>query len=193
MKNLSLFLMLLIFGSSLLAQEVSELPKDETGKYIYYEVVHGVVLPEDSLIQKLTDFIAENKKEIKEVSRAEKSIKAKGKMVISKTLAMLSRPSGEIIYNFYFEVNEQKYRFWLTDFKFIPYYRDRYGNFVPSTSVGEPLENKPKKSNAAQWEDYKVQVSNYTVNFANRLKNYLSSKPEQKLTPSEKKVVSKTW
>src|SRR5215217_5756297 len=120
MKFLSSFASLLFLSSLLFGQEVAVLPKDETGKYIYYEVV-STGLAEDSLKLRSLDFISKNKKEIKLKSiKDAKTVLASGKIVITKSLAMLSRPTGEITYHFNFEMGAQKYRFWLTNFEFIP-------------------------------------------------------------------------
>lgn len=193
MKFLSLLTVLLFAKVLLFAQDINVLPKDETGKYTYYEVV-STNLAEDSLKIRAVDFIAKNKKEIKQKSsEAPAQLKGTGKIVINKSLAMLSRPAGEITYTFNFEVNAQKYRFWLTDFEFIPYQKDRYGNFVPSTTVGVALETEPKKSNAAQWEDYRLQASKYATNFAKRFKDHLVGKLVATKPSPEKKVISKTW
>ena len=193
MKSFYLFTSLLFLSSIVVAQEVVVLPKDETGKYIYYEVVN-VSLSEDSLKLRTLDFITKNKKEIKLKSGKEaNAVTATGKIVINKSLAMLSRPSGEITYTFNFEINEQKYRFWLSNFEFIPYQKDRYGNFVPSTTVGVPLEKEPKKSNAEQWEDYRLQATKYATTFAKRFKDHLANKVAAPKQAPEKKVVSKSW
>lgn len=195
MKSLSLFLVLLCFCFFLRAQEVLVLSKDETGKYIYYEVVNNMVsLPEDSLKLRMLDFLMKNKKEMKQkVTAGAKEIVANGKIVINKSLAALSHPSGEITYVFHFEVNAQKYRFWLTDFEFVPYYKDRYGNFVPGTTVGRALEIEPKKLNAEQWEEYRLQAAKYAANFALRLKDHLANKVILPAPVAEKKVISKNW
>ncbi|WAC39706.1 hypothetical protein [Pedobacter sp. SL55] len=193
MKFLSLLTVLLFAKVLLFAQDINVLPKDETGKYTYYEVV-STNLAEDSLKIRAIDFIAKNKKEIKlKSSEAPVQLKGTGKIVINKSLAMLSRPTGEITFTFNFEVNAQKYRFWLTDFEFIPYQKDRYGNFVPSTTVGVALETEAKKSNADQWEDYRLQASKYAANFAKRFKDHLVSKLVATKPSPEKKVISKTW
>lgn len=193
MKFFSLFGGLFFVISLALAQEISVMPKDETGKYIYYEVVSRTA-NEDSLKVRAIDFLMKNKKEIKLKSSKETAkVTANGKMVIAKSLAMLSRPTGEITYTFNFEVNTQKYRFWLSDFEFIPYQKDRYGNFVPSTTVGIALETDAKKSNADQWEDYRLQASKYAANFAKRFKDHLAGKLAATKPSPEKKVISKTW
>jgi len=64
---------------------------------------------------------------------------------------------------------------------------------VPSTTVGIPLEREPKKSNAEQWEDYRLQASKYAATFANRFKDHLTNKVVKPKLAPEKKVVSKSW
>ncbi|MDQ8004008.1 MAG: DUF4468 domain-containing protein [Pedobacter sp.] len=193
MKQLCFFFVLITLSKFSFAQEVAELPKDETGKLTYYEVVNTTV-KEDSLKIRLLSFIAKSKKDIKlNTTQNSKVILARGKFTIQKTTTLLSHPSGEITYQFNFESSTDKYRFWLTNFEFIPYQKDRYGNFVPSTAIGVPLEIEPKKSNAKQWEDYRLQASEYAVNFAKRLKDHLKNKIFTPPPISEKKVVSKSW
>jgi hypothetical protein len=187
-----LFFLMMMIGpiANLHAQETPVLPKDETGRYIYYEVVQHAK-PTDSLKAKLKDFLSKNKKEIKFKAAEDQAVSAQGKIVINKSLAMLSHPSGEIVYQFQFELSAGKYRFWLTDFQFFPYQKDRYGNFVPSTSIGIPLEQSPKKSNEAQWSDYLLQASRYATTFAKRLKNHLAGEPALPVVTKEQKVVKK--
>ena len=176
-----------------LAQEVIMLPKDETGKYTYYEVVTTAVKA-DSLKIRFLNFLTRNKKEIKLKPAGDvNTITANGKLIIQKSLTVISHPSGEITYQFNFEIGEGKYRFWLTDFEFFPYQKDRYGNFVPSTTVGIPLEKEPKTSTTEQWEDYRLQASTYAANFAKRLKDHLIDKKILPLPLPEKKVITKTW
>lgn len=182
----------MLFVKSSFAQEVTLLPKDETGKYTYYEVVSSTV-KKDTLKTRVLDFLVRNKKEIKLKSIDEKVILATGKLIIQKSLTVISHPSGEINYQFNFEIGEGKYRFWLTDFEFIFYQKDRYGNFVAGTTVGTPLEKDPKKSNAEQWEDYQLQASKYSADFAKRLKDHLKKELALPIPPPEKKVISKIW
>lgn len=191
MKIVPLLVLLLGFSMLLGAQETAQLPKDETGKYLYYEVVNTAI-PQDTLQIRVQQFI--QKQKLKPIVLASsKQLVASGKLVIRKSAAMLSHPSGEIAYRFYFETNGGKYRFWLSDFEFFPYQKDRYGNFVPSTTVGIPLETDPKKWNVEQWEDYRLQTSKYATAFAARLKDHLLHKTVPAPQPPEKKVITKTW
>ncbi len=193
MKTVSLLVLLLGLSILLPAQEIAPLPKDETGKYTYYEVVSTTV-SQDTLKARIQSFIQKQKKELKTAAVAStKELVANGKLVIRKSMAMLSHPSGEIAYRLYFEANNGKYRFWLSDFEFFPYQKDRYGNFVLSTTVGIPLESEPKKWNADQWDEYRLQTSKYATEFATRLKDHLLNKAVQAPQPPEKKVISKIW
>lgn len=158
------------------AQE-KPLSTDDRGKLIFYEVVDLKGVHRDSLIARATTFFNKSKKALKIGSAlGDSSIQATGKLIINKTALVLSRPSGEILYNFYVETKNDKYRFWLTDFNFIPYQRDRYGNFVASTTVGIPLENTPGKLNAAEWSGY-IKAATREINvLAGRFKDAMMKK-----------------
>ena len=174
------------------AQTENTLPVDERGKLIYYEVV-TVKTPADSLRMRALAFIKKQKELKYKKTSGDTGFVATGKLIINKTLLVMSHPSGEVLYNFEAEVKSGKYRFWLTDFEFIPYQRDRYGNFVASTTVGIPLENNPGKLNAGEWAAYKSQTAKYAKDFAVKFKNYMASKTPVVIPPTEKKVVKKEW
>lgn len=164
-------MILLFFAVSSFAQE-KPLSADDRAKLIYYEVVELPEVTKGALTTRIAAFLKANAKSFKLKSAATDSLtRAAGKLIINKTALVLSRPSGEVLYNFYAEAKDGKYRFWLTDFTFIPYQRDRYGNFTASTTVGTPLENKPGKLNAAEWAGY-VKATTREVNaIAGRFRN----------------------
>jgi hypothetical protein len=121
-------------------------------------------------------------------------IVAAGQFIIIKTALMLAHPSGELQYNFTFEMKEQKYRFWLSDFLFIPYKRDRYGNFVPSTPIGKALEDNPGKLNAGEWASYVDAARKQSAVFASQFKASLNTLRKGKTPAIKKKVIStKSW
>lgn len=168
------------------------LPVDERGKLIYYEVVNTSTAKE-LLVKRAIVYTKEQNKDLKYKSaKGDTSIIATGKMVINKTVLVMSHPSGEILYNLQIEVKEGKYRFWLTDFNFIPYQRDRYGNFVAVSSIGIPLEKEPGKLNVAQWAAYQSQTAKYAMQLATDLKKYMANEAPTTL-PKEKTVVKKEW
>lgn len=167
---------LLFFTTVGFAQD-KPLSNDDRGKLIYYEVVELKDVPQDSLNMRAAAFFKKSAKLLKVKSSSTDSvIQASGKMVINKSALVLSRPSGEVLYNFYVETKGGKYRFWLTDFGFIPYQRDRYSNFVPSTTVPVPLERKPGKLNATEWAGYVKATTQEANALAVRFKAFMKNK-----------------
>jgi len=176
------YLVFLLFPAAVMAQAGSkqaEMAKDERGKYIYYELIEKSVIPADSLKFRALRFLKARK--LIPVKQENGGLLASGKMVLNKSAFVLTHPSGEVCYNFIFEMKAGKYRFWLTDFVFTPYKRDRYGNFVPAAVKGVPLENSPGKLNAAEWASYTEAVNRHAALFANDLKNYLSAAGQKKV------------
>lgn len=170
-------LTILLFFTTLVFGQEKPLANDDRGKLIYYEVVESKGQAGDILNSRAAAFFKKWAKSLKVRSATTDSlIQASGKMIINKTALVLSRPSGEVLYNFYAETKDGKYRFWLTDFNFIPYQRDRYGNFVPSTTVETPLENKPGKLNAAEWNAYIKATTKEANAIALRFKEAMANK-----------------
>lgn len=168
---------------------------DDRGKLIYYEVVALKAVPSDSLNSRLAAFFKKSDKSLKvKSSLTDSTVQASGKMIIYKNALVLSRPSGEVLYNFYVETREGKYRFWLTDFGFIPYQRDRYSNFVPSTTVAVPLERKPGKLNATEWAGYVKATTREANAIAARFKEAMMNKVIAPPVPSPAPVgPGKKW
>lgn len=194
MKFISSFFLLMTCVVYAHAQNEKILPVDEQGKFIYYEVVTLKGIAQDSLKRRAIHYLKNQHKELQfKSAQGDTAFIATGKMIITKTLLVMSHPSGEIQYRFQVEVKEVKYRFWLSDFSFIPYQRDRYGNFVASTTIGIPLEREPGKLNAGQWKEYQLQTATYAKDFALKFKQIMaSSNPIVEPVP-EKKIVSKNW
>ncbi|AZI23837.1 DUF4468 domain-containing protein [Pedobacter sp. G11] len=182
-----------VFVTSLSAQE-KQFPKDETGKFIYYKVVDSLVLSKTILLERAKNFVVStNKKTMKLESSTDTSILAKGKMIIDKTILVAGHPSGEVSYDFVFEARAGKYRYWLTNFIFIPYQRDRYGNFVPKTTIGSPLEKSADKLNAGSWKD--IQTSTYAevAKFGDSFKKFLATDKKNSEPVKKETVSTKKW
>jgi hypothetical protein len=155
---------------------------DNKGKYILYEVVENQTLSKDSLMQRAVNYLNKpNQSSLKQNKITDSSILGNGKIIIDKTLLIASRPSGEFTYNFVFELKLGKYRYWLTDFKYSSYQRDRYGNYVPVKSKAIPLEDLSKKINTAEYkvifEKVQVKADKIATDFKNALATSLKSKP----------------
>lgn len=196
-RNMKVSLLIAFFiGISVHAfgQDEKNLPLDERGKLTYYELVDAHGLSKGTLQTRFANFLNKKNAPAKFVSiEGDSAVVGAGKFVISKTVLVMSHPSGEILFNFHAEARPGKYRFWLTDFNFIPYQRDRYGNFVAATSVGRPLEENTGKLNAAQWKEYQVQTAAFAKNFAAQFKTFVASEAAVEKPTVEKKTVTKSW
>ncbi|GGH19124.1 DUF4468 domain-containing protein [Pedobacter zeae] len=189
-----ILLILLITISIDLSAQQKQFAKDDNGNFIYYQVVDSQSLSKDTLLQRAKSFVnVVQKKTMKAESITDTSVLAKGTMIIDKTILVVGHPSGEVSYNFVFEVRKGKYRFWLTDLLFIPYQRDRYGNFVATTKIGVPLERTPGKLGAGAWKD--IVNSTYTKieKFGEDFKRYLATDRVEKAKKRTETISTKKW
>lgn len=188
-----ILIFLVAFSIDLSAQQ-KQFSKDDNGKFIYYKVVDSQLLSKDTLLQRAKSFVnVTYKKSMKAESITDTSILAKGTMVIDKTILVAGHPSGEISYSFVFEARNGKYRFWLTDLLYIPYQRDRYGNFVATTKMGTPLERNPGKLNAGAWKDVVNSAYNKIDKFADDFKKYLATNRVEKAKKKTETISTKKW
>jgi len=188
-----LFCFLAISSVTLSAQQ-KQFSKDDNGKFIYYQVVDSQLLNKDTLLQRVKSFVnVVYKKSMAQQTVTDSSVLAKGTMVIDKTILVAGHPSGEVSYNFVFEARQGKYRFWLTDMLFIPYQRDRYGNFVPATTIGVPLERTPGKLGAGAWKDILSSAYNKVEKFGDEFKKYLATNKLDKTKKKAETISTKKW
>ncbi|KIA93011.1 hypothetical protein OC25_15060 [Pedobacter kyungheensis] len=189
-----LFIVLATFSVSLAAQQ-KQFSKDDSGKFIYYQVVDSQAVAKDTLLQRAKTFVnVLYKKTMKQENVSDSSISAKGTMVIDKTILVAGHPSGEVSYQFVCEVRNGKYRFWLTDLQFIPYQRDRYGNFVATTQIGTPLERTPGKLSAGAWKDILNSTYTKVEKFGAEFKKFMAT--SRVAVPAKKKpetISTKKW
>lgn len=189
-----IILILLVASSIHLSAQQKQFSKDDNGKFIYYKVVDSQSLNKDTLLQRAKSFVnVAYKKSMKQESATDSSVLAKGTMIIDKTILVAGHPSGEVSYNFVFEARNGKYRFWLTDLLFIPYQRDRYGNFVATTNVGEPLERTPGKLSAGAWKDIVSSAYNKIEKFGEDFKKYLATNRVEKAKKKTETISTKKW
>jgi len=185
--------LLVVFFVDVNAQEKS-FSKDDTGKFIYYKVVDSQTLSKTVLLERAKNFVTSlNRKNMKLQLQNDTSVVATGKLIIDKTILVAGHPSGEVSYHFVFEVRDGKYRYWLTDFEYIPYQRDRYGNFVATTNIGTPLEKPVDKLNAGTWKD--IQASTYlkAVKFGESFKKFLATDQKVAVPVKKETISTKKW
>ncbi|TDG36821.1 DUF4468 domain-containing protein [Pedobacter changchengzhani] len=186
-------LFLFFFSLKLCAQQ-KQFSLNEDGKYVFYEVVDVKTISKDILMARAKVFINKLDKEVvKNHVLTDTSIFAKGKFVIDKTVLIAGHPSGEVSYNLTFEARNGKYRFWLTDFEYIPYQRNRYGNYVATTKIGTPLEKSTSKLNMGEWKANVSAAYNKVEKLSADFKEFLSRNPIVNPLENNKTKVNDKW
>ena len=167
---------------------------DEHNKYIYYKVVDIAGFSADSLFRNGSDFIgiAYPKNKSKQASNG--SITVKDKLLTRSVVTFVKHENGEVTYTLNIECKDSKYRYWLTDFVFTPYTRDRYGVFVPINGIAIPLEKAESKINNKELEGYLDQTGAFCKQLGERLQQYMAESHEKKKTDQQPtKVVTDKW
>jgi hypothetical protein len=173
------------------------LARDEHDKYIYYQVVNQPGASADSLDKKALGFVRETFPKSSLKTMADTSIILKDKFVTYSVLAFAKHESGEIKFTLTIECKNAKYRYWLTDFVFIPYEKNRYGVFVPSTSIEIPIEKPSSHVDKREAEGYLDQTGAFCKQLGDQLKSYMlvdhptNKKKDQQ--PAVKKIVTDKW
>ncbi len=198
MKNLIIAFVCILFVKAASAQQTDSLAFDENNKYIYYQTVGQAGLTKDTLYRRGLYFmkIAAPKWKLKQISadEAQGVLLGKGNFMVTKKALVLSAIGGEITYTARVEVKDGKYRYWFTDFVFIPYQRDRYGADVPVPGATIPLEKAKNKIDKRDVEVYLTKILQNSRQVGALLKAYMlktSSLP--KTVKDIKKISTKEW
>jgi len=194
MKKLFVVLVCLLAVRSAMAQK-DQLSLDEHNKYIYYQVTSQPGLTADTFQNRTLYFLKTNypKNQVNRTGTAE-SITGTGKLLMLTGITVAKHIDGEMRYTFNIEYKDQKYRYWLTDFVFTPYYIDRYGNSVPKPGIDIPLEDGASKLDKGKLDSYSIQISNYSKQFGDKLKQYMLMISATPAKENKKKIITtKDW
>lgn len=181
-----------LFGRVACAQQAL-LSFDEHNKYIYYLVEDMPGLPADSLQDRGLHFLKTLYPKATLTNVNAGGAEGICKFVTYGGVSVMKHEKGEIAYHLNVEFKDQKYRFWLTDFVFTPYQRDRYGNFVPRQGVDIPLEDAQAKLDKKEANDYLDETGAFCKQWGERLKTYMLKAHEAKKEEVQKKVVTDKW
>ena len=168
---------------------------DEHNKYIYYQVVEQPGLTADTFQNRALYFLKTiYPKNVLNKIENPYAVSGSGKLLMLTGVSVAKHIDGEISYTFNIEYKDQKYRYWLTDFVFTPYYVDRYGNSVPKPGTEIPLQDSESKLDNGKLANYSIQISNYSKQFGERLKQHMLMISAEPAKIYKKKVIStKDW
>lgn len=151
---------------------------DDRGKYIYYKVASLDKYSTDTLYKRSLRFFERfaKDKEFKITAQDAKavSISGAGFFTISKP-SMAKHADGQIGYTLKMEIKGSKYRYWLTDFVYTPYFRDRYNNYVPDNGIEAPLEKPTKYITDIELHKYLDEAAQFSRQLGERLKKSMST------------------
>jgi hypothetical protein len=188
-------ILLLIAGlviSGIASAQKSLLSVDENNKYIYYQVVDMPGISADSLHKNAVLFMKELYPKMKSAQLTQTGASVKDKFLTYTQL--VKHENGEMAYNLNVECKDGKYRYWLTDFVFTPYEKDRYGVFVPVKGIEIPIEKASSKVNKKDLDDYFDQTGAFCKQTGDKLKKYMAEgRPQPKVDKPVKKIVTDKW
>ncbi len=169
---------------------------DEHDKYIYYQVVDMPKQAADTLHHKTVSFLEDNYPKIRILTNNLGKITCAGKLIsYGGGISILKHEKGEIDYTINIEFKDQKYRYWITDFFFKPYGRNRYGNFVPKQGIEIPLETGERRLDKKELDNYLDEAGEFCTRFGEDMKQYLinNSISAPKKVLATKKIVTDKW
>jgi hypothetical protein len=174
----------------------NQLALDEHNKYIYYQVIDLPGISADSLHKNAEGFVKMNYSKNGKINtdNNSESINVKDKFSTQSAGALVKRDNGEMSYTLNIQCKDGKYRYWLTDFVFTPYQRDRYGAFTTVNAVSTPLENAKAKLSKTELSSYLDQTTLFCKQLGEKLKQYMvEGHPQIKTTKQPPKIVTDKW
>lgn len=187
MKKTLFSILLLVFAGSVCVAQKKYLMLNEDNKYTYYQVRETTATE-----SKILDFLKSGYPNIKIKQRNAKTLAGSGKLVIYKS-SIVGHEEGEIDFDLNFELKEQKYRYWFTNFVFAPYQRNRYNVYERVNGLNYPLEKDAMFKKADQ-ERYLDMCGSFCHNFDNELKAFLLGKNLIRASKdSIKRISTKSW
>jgi len=193
-----LLILMLCFGFAKMAMaQKDSLALDEHSKYIYYRVINQGKDDANVLLVRGLDFFSEpyNRDAFKITAKDANThtFEVKSFFTVSKSSSLAKHDDGKITYTLTVETRDKKYRYWLGNFVFTPYYKDRYNNMVPQPGVEIPMEAISKKIEAREAAHYLDECAAFGKKLGAKLKQYMDAEPVVKKADGKKVIDTKKW
>jgi len=196
MKKLIVFFTFLLTVNIVFAQKDS-LAFDENSKYIYYQVVQQPGLASDTLYDRAFYFFKTAHPatvfKLTGEDKASGALTGTGSFLVSKKSLVTSHEDGSVSFTMRVDVKEGKYRYWLTDFVFNPYQRNRYNSYESVPGIFIPLEQSTGKITQKDLNAYLDGVLTASRKIGAKLKEYMLKTPAVKKEAPVKKISTKDW
>ncbi|GAB3904516.1 DUF4468 domain-containing protein [Mucilaginibacter boryungensis] len=192
MKNIFLILACCFLVKTSIAQ-TGQLTLDERNKYIFYQVVDKPAVSADTLFNRcLAGYRSRYLKSFSKIAVVGKqSITIKSAFIVYSNAGLTKHEDGDMAYVMNIEFKEGKYRYWLTDFVYYPYQRNRYGVSERSPGVEVPLERLKDKAGTKTFDNYADQIVKLGIKEGEEIALYLAT--PQKKTTTTPKINTRNW
>ncbi len=168
------------------------MPKDESGKITYLDVVKMDSIPTDTLFKRLKNWVKFTYPTSKTtVDSVSKNIATRGRCLVYLNPGVLKEIHGAIRYDLTIELKENRYRYVFTNFVFEYYKQDKFYKFNP-TGKEKPLEDEKFPGWQTPWEKHKYNTDAHVkAKVADLKKAVENKKPETMVIPAVQK--NKDW
>ncbi|RFZ94544.1 DUF4468 domain-containing protein [Mucilaginibacter conchicola] len=193
MKKVFGLLVLIMTVQHAFAQKDS-LQVDENNNYVYYKVVEKANLPADTVYERAFNFAKTLSKENKPAKgQADKAFNISSKFITYGGMSLVRKESGEVKYTLNFQAADGKYRYNLSNFVFIPYKRDRYGNMTAVPGVEVAVEKFAAKYSQKEKDAVLDQIAAQSLAIEARLKQAIDRTKVPVKQIEVKKVNTGNW
>lgn len=160
-------------------------PTDEGGKYSFSEVVEVDNISKEELYNKGLEFMTKvkvlnSKNNYLTQDWENKRLQNKGSFYVYKLGSLKKNIDGAVEYNIVLKLKNGKFLYTITNFRFNPYRRNRYGKFEPINGKYVALEKEVSSTNSKSWDKHCKIVFDKTQNLILNLKSTLKYDEDEK-------------
>jgi hypothetical protein len=183
MKKIVILFILFPFACSTVAQENIDTPWD------IYSVVDTDSITTVVLWQNAKSFLQEKEGCTLVSEDSTNSVKATCGFWAYKS-KLLKSIDGRIFFNVLIETKENRYRYFINDFHFMPYSRNRYSRYEANKNETKPLHELNSKQSKT-WKGYQEEAKLFGAELAKELEKSMIF--QQSTTKPDEKVQEKEW
>jgi hypothetical protein len=193
MKKIVFGLLCLFIVKVTSAQE-TPLEYDESNKYVYYKVEEMPGITADTLYQRGWDFAkALNTKNKPAKGKATYAVNTKGSFPVYTGSSLVKKEAGAVTYTLNIEAKEQKFRYKLSDFVFLPYKRDRFNNMTAQPGIDVPAEKLLSKYSAKETDEILAKIAAFCQSTGASLRKKMEKVAVLRKPQPVKKITTDNW
>ena len=193
MYNYLLILLLALANQGIAQDEF--FPVDESGKYIFADIVALKGMTKDQLFDNGEKFmkkikVLHSKSKFLKSDKENYQIKNRGSFYVYRLGSLKKGIAGAVEYDITLDFKDDKYRYQITNFRFNEYKKNRYGKYEPIKGKYTPLEMEASSLNMKEWNNQKEVVYQKSQELIQNLNGEMIYAEEKK---DKKQKYKKEW